>query len=209
MAAFEVPAFRALWGGAFLSSLGTWIQDVGLAWLVHTQYENPLYLGLRSVAAEAPLIAFMLVGGAAADRWDRRKILLVSQVLQMTFAAALGVLFVTGRLSFPLILLFAFLTGLAQSQSAPTYQATLTTLVPSRQIPNAVALNSLQFNLSRTIGPVIGGLLLTAAGVGACFAANAISFAAIIAALWRLDIPSPNDARAGWRASVLAGFRHS
>jgi predicted MFS family arabinose efflux permease len=208
VAAFEVPAFRALWAGAFLSSLGTWIQDVGLAWVVYTRYQNPLYLGLRSLAAEAPLIAFMLVGGAAADRWDRRKILLVSQVLQMSFAAALGVLFVMGKLSFPLILLFAFLTGLAQSQSAPTYQATLTTLVPPKQIPNAVALNSVQFNLSRTIGPVVGGILLTIAGAGACFAANAISFAAIIAALARIDIPSPADARAGWRESVLAGFRH-
>jgi len=208
VAAFENPAFRALWAGAFLSSLGTWIQDVALQWLVHTRYDNPYYLALRTFAAEAPLIAFMLVGGAAADRFDRRRILIVSQFLQMSFAAALGVLFVTGRLSFPLILLFAFLTGLAQSQSAPTYQATLTTLVPPKQIPNAVALNSVQFNLSRTIGPVIGGVFFTVAGAGACFAANALSFAAIIAALLRIEIPSPSDARKGWRESVLAGFRH-
>ena len=208
VAAFEHPAFRALWAGAFLSSLGTWIQDVGLAWLVHTRYANPLYLGLRTFAAEAPMIALMLIGGAAADRFDRRRILLTSQVLQMIFAAALGILYVTDRLSFPLILLLAFLTGLAQSQSAPTYQATLTTLVPPRQIPNAVALNSVQFNLSRTIGPVIGGVLSSLAGAGACFAANALSFAPIIAALRRIEIPSPGDTRGGMRDSVIAGFRH-
>ena len=80
--------------------------------------------------------------------------------------------------------------------------------MPPKQIPNAVALNSVQFNLSRTIGPVVGGLFLTVAGAGACFAANAISFAAIITALLRIEIPSPGDARKGWRESVLAGFRH-
>ena len=208
VAAFENPSFRFLWAGAFLSSLGTWIQDVGLQWLVYSRYQDPLKLGLRSFAAEAPLIAFMLLGGAAADRFDRRRILLVSQFVQMSAAAALGVLFVTGGLTFPLILVLAVVAGLAQSQSAPTYQATLTSLVPPRQIPNAVALNSLQFNLSRTIGPVLGGLLLTLGGAGACFGANAFSFLPIIAALSRIHVPSPGDARGGLRESVAAGFRY-
>ena len=127
MAALWNPQYLSLWTGAFLSSLGTWTQDVALAWLIHTRFQNPMYLGLRSFAAEAPLIAFMLVGGAAADRFDRRRILLTSNCLQMTFAAVLAALYYADHLGLPFILGLAFLTGLTQSQSAPTYQAVLTT----------------------------------------------------------------------------------
>jgi MFS family permease len=159
LSAFAFRSFRLLWIGAFLSSIGTWTQDVALSWLIHTRIGDPFYLGLRTFAAELPLIAFMLVGGAVADRVDRRRILLSSQLFQMSMAMALGILFFLDRLGIAAILIIAFLTGLAQSQSAPTYQATLTSLVPPDKIPNAVALNSLQFNLSRAIGPVIAGLL--------------------------------------------------
>jgi predicted MFS family arabinose efflux permease len=107
------------------------------------------------------------------------------------------------------ILLIAFLTGLAQSQSAPTYQAVLTTLVPASEIPSAVAMNSLQFNLSRAIGPVIAGLLLVYAGTGWCFAVNALSFVAVIVALLRITIPSPGMAkRETLGQSLAAGFGH-
>jgi predicted MFS family arabinose efflux permease len=152
----------------------------------------------------------MLVGGAVADRVDRRLILLTSQVLQMTFAAVLAVLYVTGRLTVAPILLLAFLTGLAQSQSAPTYQAVLTTVVPPAQIPNAVALNSLQFNLSRMIGPVVAGLLLARGGTLACFVVNVVSFLAVIVAIWRIRLPAPAAPaeRESLADSLRAGFRH-
>lgn len=190
--AFRYRDYRLLWSGAFLSSLGTWTQDVALAWLIHTRMGDPFYLGLRSFAADAPLVAFMLVGGAVADRVDRRHILLTSQILQMTFAAVLGTLYVLGHLGIAPILVLAFLTGLAQSQSAPTYQAVLTSVVPPAQIPNAVALNSLQFNLSRMVGPVIAGLLLARGGTTACFVVNVVSFVAVIVAIWRIDLPPPH-----------------
>jgi MFS family permease len=209
LSAFGFRSYRLLWTGAFLSSVGTWTQDVALSWLIHERFVDPRYLGYRSFAADLPLIAFMVLGGAAADRVDRRGILLTSQVLQMTFAAALGILYATGRLTVFPILLLAFLTGLAQSQSAPTYQAVLTTLVPPQQIPSAVALNSLQFNLSRAIGPVIAGVLLLYAGTGWCFAVNALSFLAVIVAIWRIQIPSPGLAKKeSLRESLAAGFRH-
>jgi MFS family permease len=183
LSAFRVPSFRRLWLGAFLSSVGTWTQDVALAWLIHSTLGNPTYLGLRAFAAEAPLLAFMLVGGALADRFDRRGIL-------------------------P-ILLFAFLTGLTQSQSAPTYQAVLTSVVPRAEIANAVAMNSLQFNLSRAIGPMIAGLLLAKLGAGACFAVNVVSFGAVIVALTRIQVPPPDPARVreGLGSSLRAGLR--
>ncbi|MCL4820815.1 MAG: MFS transporter [Vicinamibacteria bacterium] len=194
LAAFQFRDFRRLWSGAFVSSIGTWTQDVALSWLIHTRMGEPFFLGLRAFAAEFPLLAFMLVGGAVADRVDRRKILLTSQVLQMTFAAALAVLFYLDRLGIGAILLIAFLTGLAQSQSAPTYQAVLTSIGPPAHIPNAVALNSLQFNLSRAIGPAIAGLLLASAGTGPCFAVNALSFVAVILAIRGLHLPPPPQA---------------
>ncbi len=208
--AFAFPSFRRLWLGAFLSSVGTWTQDVALAWLIHSTLGNPAYLGLRAFAAEAPLLAFMLVGGALADRFDRRRILLASQILQMVFAASLGVLYATGRLGIWPILLFAFLTGLTQSQSAPTYQAVLTSVVPPTEIPHAVAMNSLQFNLSRAIGPVVAGLLLVKLGAGACFLANVLSFTAVIVALTRIQVPPPDPdrGREGLGASVGTGLRH-
>lgn len=200
--------FRLLWTGAFLSSIGTWTQDVALAWLIHTQLGNPVYLGLRAFASDAPLLTFMLVGGAVADRFDRRRILLTSQFLQMAFAAALGGLYAAHRLGLAPILTIAFLTGLAQSQSAPTYQAVITSLVPKERIPNAVALNSLQFNLSRAIGPAIAALLLARAGTGVCFAVNAASFLAVIVALWRIELPAPVLRPAGsLRESLAAGLR--
>lgn len=208
LAAFAFRNFRLLWAGAFLSSVGTWTQDVALAWLIHVELKNPLYLGLRSFAAEMPLLAFMLLGGAVADRVDRRHILLTSNVLQMTFAAALGVLYWMGRLGIAPILLLAFLTGLAQSQSAPTYQAVLTSVVPPRFVPNAVALNSLQFNLSRAVGPVIAGVLLARVGTGPCFAVNVVSFVAVILALLRIEVPPPQATRETLRESLRLGLAH-
>ena len=209
LAAFAFRSFRLLWIGAFLSSIGTWTQDVALSWLIHTRIGDPFYLGLRTFAAELPLITFMLVGGAVADRVDRRWILLSSQLFQMSMAMALGILYFFDRLGIAAILVIAFLTGLAQSQSAPTYQATLTSLVPPDTIPNAVALNSLQFNLSRAIGPVIAGLLLAKVGTGACFAANALSFVAVIVAIWRIELPPIASAtKESLAQSLKAGIRH-
>ena len=209
LAAFRSAAYRTLWTGAFLSSLGTWTQDVALSWLIHTQLVDPRYLGYRSFAADAPLIAFMLLGGAAADRVDRRRILIASQVIQLGVAACLGLLYVSGQLGVVPILLLAFVNGLAQSQSAPTYQAVLTTLVPQHHIPSAVALNSLQFNMSRAIGPVLGGVLLVRAGTGWCFAANVVSFLAIIVALTQIQIPSPRMAgKESLVQSLAAGLDH-
>ena len=199
-----------LWIGAFVSSIGTWTQDVALSWLIQERYHDPRYLGLRQFSAEAPLLAFMVLGGAVADRIDRRRILLTSQVIQMLMATALGLLYATGHLGIEAIVLIAFLTGLAQSQSAPTYQAVLTSIVPAASIPNAVALNSLQFNLSRFIGPAIAALLLARAGTGPCFLVNALSFVAVIAALWsiRIPMPAPVGERQSLGESLKDGFRY-
>jgi predicted MFS family arabinose efflux permease len=207
--AFQHRGFRLLWIGAFLSSIGTWIQDVALSWLIHVQTGDPFFLGLRRFAQDVPLIGLMLVGGAVADRVDRRGILLTSQVVQMLLAVALAGLYFAGHLGIAAILVIAFLAGLTQSQSAPTYQAVLPSLVPREHIPNAVALNSLQFNTSRAIGPVIAGLLLAQVGIGACFVANAASFVVVILVLWWIRFPSPKTAGGeGLVQTLRTGVRH-
>lgn len=210
LSVFAVRDYRLIWTGAFLSSIGTWIQDVALSWLIHTRMGDPFYLGLRAFASDVPLIAFMLVGGALADRFDRRRILVASNLFQMSMAAALGLLYATGHLGIAAILVIAFFTGLAQSQSAPTYQAMLTTIVPGPQIPKAVAMNSLQFNLSRAVGPVLAGVLLARLGAGACFAANALSFVAVIGAILQVRVASTPSSTApeSLRQSLDAGLRH-
>ncbi len=208
LAAFSFRSFRLLWAGAFLSSIGTWTQDVALSWLIHVRFVDPFYLGLRSFAQEVPLFTFMLVGGALADRVDRRFILLSSQLFQMAMALLLGLLFAVDRLGIAAIVVIAVMTGLVQSQSAPTYQAVITSLVPRERIANAVALNSLQFNLSRAVGPVIAGILLAQLGAGACFAANALSFVGVIAALWTIELPPPLVASESLGRSLQAGLRH-
>ena len=209
LAGFTFRSFRLLWAGAFLSSIGTWTQDVALSWLIHVRMRDPFYLGLRSFSQEAPLLALMLVGGAAADRVDHRRILLSSQFVQMAMALLLGLLFAADRLGIVAIVAIAFLTGVVQSQSAPTYQAVITSLVPRERIANAVALNSLQFNLSRAIGPVIAGVLLAQMGAGACFVANALSFLGVIAALWTIELPPPLPAPESLTRSLHAGLRHT
>lgn len=208
LSALSFRNFRLLWIGAFLSSVGTWTQDVAVAWLIHTRTGDPFYLGLRAFAAEAPLIALMLLGGAVADRADRRRILLTSQLLQMSLAAALGVLYFTGHLGVAAILAAAFLTGLAQSQSSPTYQAVLTSVVPAGHIQNAVALNSLQFNLSRALGPALAGVLLLRGGTGACFVVNVASFLAVVLALLRIELPPPARREGTLAESLAVGLRH-
>jgi predicted MFS family arabinose efflux permease len=208
LAALSFRGFALIWTGAFLSSVGTWTQDVALSWIIHSRMGDPFYLGLRSFAQEAPLLAFMLLGGAVADRIDRRRILLSSQLFQMVMAAVLGLLYATGHLGITAIVLIAFATGLMQSQSAPTYQAVITSLVPKERIANAVALNSLQFNLSRAIGPVVAGLLLAHAGAGWCFAANALSFVGVILALWTIRFPPPPPSRESLGRSLRAGLGH-
>jgi predicted MFS family arabinose efflux permease len=208
LAALEHRGFRLLWAGAFLSSIGTWVQDVALSWLIHTQTGDPLYLGLRRFAQDMPLLALMLVGGAFADRVDRRMILLVSQILQMSLAALLAFLYFTGHLGIVAILVIAFLAGLTQSQSAPTYQAVLPTLVSRDRIANAVALNSLQFNLSRAIGPVIAGILLAKVGTGVCFLTNTGSFTLVILVLLSIRFSSPSKATGSFAQTLREGIHH-
>jgi MFS family permease len=189
--AFIYRDFRLLWFGAFTSSSGTWLQETALNWLIlqlTTQANQAFLLGLNSFLATAPILLFSLIGGVVADRVDRRRILLTSQYLQLTFAFSLTTLAAFNVISIWQILLLSFLTGCAQAFGGPAYQALVPMLVERRDLANAIALNSIQFNLARVVGPAIAGMALAAYGAAVCFGLNGLSFVAVIIALSALSV---------------------
>lgn len=181
--AFQYPQFRLMWTGACVSSIGTWMQALAQSWLVLEISNDPFYLGLDSFLGQIPIFLFSLVGGVIADRFDRRRVLVGSQLVQMTCAFLLAALFASKLVQVWQVLALSFCVGVAQAFGGPAYQALVPTLVKSEDLPNAIALNSIQFNLARIIGPVLGGLALTQLGASWCFSLNGVSYIAVIITL--------------------------
>ena len=189
-AALHYRDFRILWIGAFTSSIGTWMQRVTQSWLVLTiaGSSSAFYLGLDSFLGEAPILLFTLIGGVIADRRDRRQLLLMSQYVQMATAFALAALVYLDVIQIWHVLTLSVITGIAQAFGGPAYQSLVPSLIDKQHLPNAIALNSIQFNLARVVGPLIAGAALTAFGMAICFGLNGVSFLAVIAALLSLRI---------------------
>ena len=177
------------------------MQEVAQNWLIFDMTRSAFWLGLDAFLGDAPFILFSLIGGVVADRFDRRKILLCSQFVQLTNAFVLGALVWFHQVHVWHILLLSFLTGVAQSFGGPAYQALVPTLVDREDVPNAVSLQSTQFNLARVVGPVLAGLAFTAYGATACFALNGLSFFVVIGAL----APDRQSIRATEGSSAGAG----
>jgi len=201
--------YRLVWFGAFMSTTGTWMQTVAQAWVVYSLTGSALLLGFDAFLSTGPMLVFSLFGGVIADRMERRKIMLASQYLQMTFALVLAFLLWTQTVKIWHIFLLSFLTGSAQSFSGPAYASLLPLLVKREDVPNAIAMNSMQFNLARVIGPVLGGLVLTAWGAAACFALNSLSFVAVIIAylIIRTPIIRGSGETKGIMEEMREGFR--
>jgi len=195
--AFHYRDFRLLWIGACTSSIGTWMQIVAQSWLVLEISKSPRMLGLDAFLGNIPIFLFSLVGGVVADRLSRRRLLLASQWVQLTCAFTLATLIATGVVRIWHILTLSFIVGTAQSFGGPAYLALIPTLVEKEDLPNAIALNTIQFNLARVIGPVLGGLALTKFGAVWCFSLNGVSFIAVIISLLMLHMtfkPQPSGA---------------
>jgi len=156
--AFRYRDFRLMWMGACASTIGTFVHQFAQSWLVYDLTKNPFYLGLDLFLGQAPIMMFSLFGGVFADRLDRRKMLLTSQYIQMTCAFLLATLFATHVVQVWHILTLSFIVGLGQSFGGPAYSALLPALVGPEDLSNAIAMNSIQFNLARVLGPIIGGL---------------------------------------------------
>jgi predicted MFS family arabinose efflux permease len=169
--------------GAFVSSLGSWMQSVALGWTILQLGNSAFLLGVLGFVQLAPVLALGLPAGTIADQTNRRLFLIWTQSALTVLAVILAVLEYAGRASVAAILIVATLNGIANALNGPTWQAFIKELVGPEQLRRAIAVNSARFNLTRIVGPAIGGWLLVVAGAGACFAANAISFVAVIAAL--------------------------
>src|SRR5215471_3583029 len=181
--AFQYRDFRLMWIGACTSSVGTWMQIVAQGWLIYRLSHSSFLLALDQFLAGLPIFLFSLIGGVVADRVERRRILLASQWVQMASAATLTLLVVFGVVHVWEILCLSCISGFAQAFGAPAYQALIPTLVEREDMPNAIALNSIQFNLAVTIGPALAGQALAKLGESWCFGLNAISFLAPIISL--------------------------
>jgi predicted MFS family arabinose efflux permease len=184
------PVFRALWLATIASNLGTWVHEVAAAWMMTTLAPTPLMVA--SVQATTGLSMFLLAlpAGALADLVDRRRLLIATQSWMAAAALALGVLTWLDRLTPGALLAFTFLLGLGSALNAPSWQATVPELVGAERLPAAVSLNSLSFNMARSVGPALGGLLLATLGAGANFLLNAATFLAVVVVLLRWRRPS-------------------
>jgi predicted MFS family arabinose efflux permease len=206
--AFRYRDFRLMWLGACASTIGTFVQQFAQSWLVYDLTKDPFYLGLDLFLGQLPIILFSLVGGVFADRMDRRKMLLYSQYIQMVCAFVLAALFFAHVVKVWHILALSFLVGLGQSFGGPAYSALLPTLVGAEDLSNAIAMNSIQFNLARVLGPTLGGLAYATFGAAWCFALNGISYLAVILSLFMIQVKFiPPKSREPIMKSMSEGIR--
>jgi MFS family permease len=179
------PVFRALWIASLTSNIGTWMQNVGAAWLMTSLTPSPVVVALVQAATSLPVFLVGLPAGALADIVDRRRLLIVSQGWMLLSAAALGVLTLIGFMSPWILLALTFALGLGAAMNAPAWQAIVPEVVSPSKLQEAVALNAAGFNVARAVGPALGGLTVAAVGPGPVFLLNAASFIAVMLVIYR------------------------
>jgi len=189
--------FRLVWFAALGSTIGTWMQKFAQSLLVYQLTASTFYLGLDEFLSQLPILMLMLIGGVIADRYDRRRLLTWSQYAQAFSAFALAALVFWDYVTIWHVFALSFVSGCAQAFGGPAYQSLIPSLVPRRELPNAIALNSTQFNLSRVLGPMGGTAVLLWLGMAACFFLNGLSFffVVIALALIRTTPPVPSGER--------------
>ncbi len=201
--------FALIWTAALVSNVGSWMQTVALGVLVFARTGQPGWTGLVAAAAFVPIGLLAPIGGALADRLDRRRWLIVTTLGEMAFAAVLAVLAATGHDPPAALVVLALLGGAAGAVGFPAYQAMVPDLVPPEDLLGAVSLSSAQFNLGRVIGPALAGLVLLTHDYGLVFGVNSASFAAVVVALMLVRLPRPpaRAGGAGFGARIAAGVR--
>lgn len=177
---FKDKNFSSLWMGAFFSSMGFWVQAVGQSWQVLQLTNSALLLGLVTFAATVPNVVFSLLSGVVVDRFDRRHLLIGTQTIYMTTATLLGILTTLHIIAVWQIIVMALINGTFNSAGQPAWQAFIGDLVRREQLKQGIALNSVQFNLSRVIGPAIGGISIGVFGIAGSYYLNALSYLAVI-----------------------------
>jgi len=178
------PLFRALWIAAVASNIGTWMQNVGAAWLMTSLAPSPTMVALVQAATSLPVFLVALPAGAIADLVDRRRLLLLTQGWMLLAAGGLGALTLMGATTPWLLLTLTFALGLGAAMNAPAWQAIIPELITGSEVRAAVTLNGVGYNLARAVGPALGGLTVGALGSGAVFILNALSFLGVMVVLY-------------------------
>jgi MFS family permease len=209
-AALRHDVFRKIWIATVASNVGTWMQDVGNSWLMTSLSSSPLDISLVQAANSLPLFLLALPAGALADIVDRRRILLFAQLWMLAAATGIGLLTISGDVTPAILLTFTALIGVGTALAAPAFQAIVPELVPPEDLQGAIGLNALAINLSRSVGPALGGLVVGAFGPGVAFLLNAVSFLGVAAVIfsWKRE-PQPSALPAERLvAAIRAGARY-
>ncbi|RWB75983.1 MAG: MFS transporter [Mesorhizobium sp.] len=210
LAPFRHGIFRAVWAASLVSNFGGLIQGVGAAWMMTTIATSSYQVALVQASTTLPIMLFALVAGAIADSFNRRKVMLVAQTFMLVVSALLTLFTWQGWMTPWTLLAFTFLIDSGTALNSPSWQASVGDMVPRAKVPAAVALNSLGFNITRSVGPAIGGVIVAAAGAAAAFAANAISYIGLIVVLarWKPALPEQTLPRESLGAAMGAGLRY-
>jgi MFS family permease len=201
--------FRVFWTGNFVSNIGSWMQNVAQGWLVLQLTGSPLWLGLVGFAQQVPALVFSLLGGVIADRASRRRLLLATQTTMMLLALVLAVLTQMHWITVRQIMVIAVFAGTTMALNAPTYQSAIRDLAPAEDLLNAIALNSIQFNASRVLGPSLAGFAIAGLGVAACFYLNALSYVPLLFVIGRVAFPARAERETRSVAAEIAeGFHY-
>lgn len=205
------PVFRALWIASLGSNIGTWLQNVAAGWEMTNLTPSPLLVALVQVAITAPSFLLAIGAGALADIADRRAILIGTQAAGAVIAGLLAFATALGALTAPTLLLLTFLLGAQWALTIPAWGATVADIVPRAQLASAVALGSISFNISRSIGPALGGLILSISHPSVAFALNAMSYVGVLVVLlrWQRARPVPRLPPEGFAAAIRAGLRYT
>jgi MFS family permease len=204
------PLFRAIWIAAVASNVGTWMEDVGEAWLMTSLSSSPLMVALVETAGSLPIVLLAVPSGAFADLIDRRRLLLITQAWMLIVAATLGLLTIAGITTPWLLLALAFALGLGAAANAPAWEAITPELVARKDLTAAVTLGVVAFNVARAVGPAFGGLLVAALGSGPVFLLNAASFLGVLFVLyrWRRPVEKNNLPPEHVLGAIRAGIRY-
>src|SRR5262245_1629628 len=181
--------FRLYWTGAFVSNFGTWMQTVAQGYLVYQLTGSTFMLGVVGFAQSIPFLFFALFGGVLADRFERRRLMVVTQSALMLLAFLLAYLTLSGAVTVWMVLAIALANGVVNAFNVPVRQSIISDLVDKDDLSNAIAMNSTQVQLSRVTGPALAGIMLAVTGAGWCFFLNAVSFLAVIWTLLVMEVP--------------------
>src|SRR5690349_14341190 len=207
--ALKYRNFQLFFSGQLISLVGTWMQTVAQSWLVYRLTGSSALLGLVSFASQIPVLLLSILGGIAADRFSRRKIVIATQTASMILAFVLAFLTLTHRVQIWHLFVLAALLGVVNAFDIPARQAFIMDMVGREDLMNAIALNSSMFNGARVIGPAIAGILVAKIGEGWCFSVNSISYIAVISGLLMMTVRKP-EPRSGGKSTlenVIEGFQ--